>query len=293
MNKIKTRINKETNYIYHMLTVAKCGYDNAYGNKYQSYHNQEDLALLKKYEDFITVRGGEHCGALYYCLVIFPARGQFSAYQYYSELIKVFQDKKSSSELLDTNCILEYYSAYEDIIIDIATVMMNNYEIYCTNIWPDSNAIIQKYALSLDKMFGESDFTDKAESMVGQKLNSTEFYVTLCNSLYCGPEAIDIDHNQDVFGIDRSLEDAFFFIGHEYIIYLLKQALAESSAFKTLSVWGLTEGLADFYMKLIMGTLRFTDENQKYVDFYMDLYETNNQLTALELYSAAYKTYIE
>jgi hypothetical protein len=36
-NKIKAKISRETNYVYHMLPVAKCGYDNEYGNNYALY----------------------------------------------------------------------------------------------------------------------------------------------------------------------------------------------------------------------------------------------------------------
>ncbi len=33
MNKIVFAVNKDTNYVFHMLSVSKCGYDNAYGEK--------------------------------------------------------------------------------------------------------------------------------------------------------------------------------------------------------------------------------------------------------------------
>jgi hypothetical protein len=62
MSKIKAVVSKNANYIYHMLSVSKCGYDNPYGDKYLHLHREEDLQALKKWEKHITVRGGEHCG---------------------------------------------------------------------------------------------------------------------------------------------------------------------------------------------------------------------------------------
>lgn len=47
MNKIHFTANKDTNYIFHMLSVAKCGYDNQYGDKYKSLYPNEDLTVLK------------------------------------------------------------------------------------------------------------------------------------------------------------------------------------------------------------------------------------------------------
>ena len=49
MNKIKLIANRETNYVYHMLSVAKCGYDNDYGRKYRECYAENDLASSNKY----------------------------------------------------------------------------------------------------------------------------------------------------------------------------------------------------------------------------------------------------
>ena len=65
MNKIKMIADRETNYIYHMLSVAKCGYNNDYGAKYRSDYPEEDLVKLKKHESLITCAGGSHWGELY------------------------------------------------------------------------------------------------------------------------------------------------------------------------------------------------------------------------------------
>jgi len=60
-------------YVYHMLSVVHCGYDNDYGEKYASYHSKDDLNVLKSYEDLISVIGGEHEGSLYGLLIATPA----------------------------------------------------------------------------------------------------------------------------------------------------------------------------------------------------------------------------
>ena len=91
MNKIKTKVSKETNYIYHMLSVSKCGYDNEYGNKYLSLHSSEDLKILKDNKSLITVKGGEHCGELYHWLVSMPASLDVEAKQYYESLVHLFK----------------------------------------------------------------------------------------------------------------------------------------------------------------------------------------------------------
>ena len=50
-----------------------------------------------------------------------------------------------------------------------------------------------------------------------------------------GAEAIDISKEQDVFGIERTPVDSFYFIGHEFIIYLLMNALKDENAFRNFN----------------------------------------------------------
>ena len=87
MNKIKFTATKDTNYIFHMLSVAKCGYDNAYGEYYRPRYLEKDLMVLKSNEKLLTVSGGEHCGALYAVMVSEPACAEVSAKEYFYSII--------------------------------------------------------------------------------------------------------------------------------------------------------------------------------------------------------------
>ena len=69
MNKIKFAANKDTNYVFHMLSVARCGYDNAYGEKYRRHYAEEDLMVISQNRELLTVCGGEHCGELFWLMV--------------------------------------------------------------------------------------------------------------------------------------------------------------------------------------------------------------------------------
>lgn len=57
MNKIHFAANADTNYVYHMLSAARCGYDNAYGERYREHYPMEELSVFRQYEDELTVRG--------------------------------------------------------------------------------------------------------------------------------------------------------------------------------------------------------------------------------------------
>lgn len=248
------------------FSVAVCSplcYDNAYGAKYRQLHSPEDLAVLKQCESLLSVKGGEYCGSLYWPLVCIPARGERSAKEYYAH----FPSESPEAEA-------------------ICAVMARNYDRYEADIWPESKAQIKAYIGPLARRFEESNFTDRAEVAIGCSLEEEAFYAVLTNSMEGGPEAIDISPSQDVFGIERSHDDAFFFIGHEFLIYLLKSALQGTDAFANTDTWLRTEGLAEFYLEQLLGERRFFRFAERQVEIYEKLTKENPNFSAKELYLA-------
>ncbi len=276
MNKIKFIANQDTNYIFHMLSVAKCGYDNTYGNTYRYLYPESDLALLKENETLLTVCGGEHLGELYNFMVSCPACAKTPAKDYYADLI----------QMADNGNIPESYEKYVDIVRKISAVMIKHYDHYIAEIWPVEKEKIESYIPAVLCLFNQADFTGKAEELIGCRLLSEYFIATLVTSVENGAEAIDIDREQDVFGIVRDPVDAFYFIGHEFIIYLLFNALKDEDAFHNYDHWLATEGLAEYYLKKINGDTRFFNAQQKYVEFYEKCAE-DKKLSAAELYRMA------
>ena len=273
MNKIRFIANKDTNYVFHMLSVSKCGYDNVYGDNYAPLYPQEDLAVLKAHEKLITVCGGEYCGALYGVFVCEAACAKASAKDYYTELVR-----KATYDDIPVAM-----SKHREIICQLAAVMIKHYDYYIENIWPVEQRKITQYIPTVQHLFEDSVFTEKAEAAVGSQLPHEFFTATLVTSVENGAEAIDISDEQDVFGIERTPVDAFYFVGHEFIIYLLFDALKEEKAFRELNTWNITEGLAEYYLKQILGDTRFFNTHQKYVLFFE---QTNCQekLNAAALY---------
>ena len=310
MNKIKTKVSRETNYIYHMLSVAKCGYDNEYGNKYRDKHSLSDLKTLKDNELLVTVKGGEHCGELYPCLISMPASFDTQAPIYYEAMKYLYETRNIEDAMkkyesivnLIYDSIRQQFNAdpfdflqgffdhfsQSDVIanafVPICDVMIRNYSIYCFEIWQESEQELLPYAKNVEEIFRESLFSKNLEDVTNIKLKS-EFFATFCNSLDGGAEAIDISANQDVFGINRSYINAVEFISHEYIIYLLKQALRDTVVFSNpIKYWAYIEGLAEFYLCLANGKESgIFKEVQKEIDFYKEIYNKNSSITPSEL----------
>ena len=274
MNKIKFIANRETNYVFHMLSVSKCGYDNSYGDAYKHLYPQEDLAVLKNNEDLLTIRGGEHVGKLV-TLIGDAAIGKIPAKELYQLYVQKIYDGDYPQDL----------SEYKELILQICNVMIKHYDYYVENIWNIEKEKIEKANLEFQKLFDESDFTEKAETLLGCKLSQEYFIATMVSSIKGGPEAIvmgaDDDAKQDIFDINKALLDAFYFIGHEFIIFLLMQELKDVNE---LDDWKRFESLAEYYLIQILGNSRgFFDEMKDYIEFYENCNKEKN-LSAVELY---------
>ena len=275
MNKILFSADPDINYVFHMLSVAKCGYDNAYGEKYRGRYDSADMKCIKDHEFHLTVRGGEHCGDWYGPMVCEPARSGLTAKQYYTETIAWIES--GNLELPDDTLAS---------IVRVCRVMIRYYDDFMENIWPEEKQRIAGYIDTMRRLFEESDFSTKAEALVGVSLPEPGFIAVLVSSVEGGAEAIDITDTQDVFGIDRNPEAEKAFISHEFIIYLLKIALKDEDAFLSFGNWMLTEGLAEYYLRKADSNSRSFQSCQEQAEVYRQL-ESTCGTDAVTLYRAA------
>ena len=277
MNKIRFSADPEINYIFHMMSVAKCGYDNAYGEKYRGRYDPADLKCIKDQELHLTVRGGEHCGDWYGPMVCGPARSGVTAKEYYAETVAWIESGKL--DLPDDTLAA---------IIRVCRVMIGYYDDFMENIWPAEKNRITEYIGTMRTAFDESDFTAKAETLVGVSLPSGRFTAALVSSVEGGAEAIDITDTQDVFGIERCPEAEKAFVAHEFIIYLLKIALKDEEAFLSFENWTMTEGLAEYYLQKTDSSSRSFQSCQEQAEVYRQL-ESTCGTDAVTLYRTALK----
>ena len=82
--------------------------------------------------------------------------------------------------------------------------------------------------------------------------------------------------------VSLSYDISILFISSK-IIYLLCNILKDENSFQSFETWNITEGLAEYYLKKIMGDTRFFDGQQKVVKFFEEC-EKEGNLSAVELY---------
>ena len=275
MNKILFSADPDINYVFHMLSVSKCGYDNAYGEKYRGRYDPADLKIIRAEEARLTVRGGEHCGTWYGPMVCGPARSGMTARDYYMQTIAWIEGGN-----------LDLPREELDAAVDVCRVMTGYYEDFMADIWPAERARLEEYIRPLREIFDHNGFTERAEAAVGVIMPPPFFTAALVTGVDGGAEAIDLTEDRDVFGIGRGADAEAAFISHEFIIYLLKAALKDESGFGSRDTWALTEGLAEYYLGKAAGGARSFQACQAQAEAYRRL-EGTCGTDAVRLYRAA------
>jgi len=262
-----------------MLSVSKVGYDNSYGEKYLSLHNEDDLMIIKNHEIDLTVSGGEHCGKLYGLLVAKPASldDMFSLEQYFKSIIDLFSnnDPKNTAEKYQdlNNNLLDFgaksfqelfeilYKAFKDssdTVTQICSVYLSNIDLYVNHIWKNEQLILNNYKkLLMSELNSKQSLVLDWEYQLGEKLNIDEFEIVLVNSIEDGAQGIDISSTKDVFNINENVKSLIGFISHEIGIYIMFQTIPVSIKQNIQKYWLCIESLATYHNQKVL----YEDEN--------------------------------
>lgn len=313
MSSIKAIVSKNSNYLYHMLSVSKCGYDNSYGKKYSKYHAEIDLNILKKHEKHITVCGGEHCGELYNVCISIPASFEDDILKdYFIALLDLFKNKNLELNFSEYKNIYELYFSSFDInhksykefylsllhlkseIIEISQVIIDNYNIYIKYVWDEANKEINIKREELNEVLSKMKYTEMWEKELGYRFKYNIFNVVLCNSIENGPQGINISSDKNVFYTSDDNILLYKFISHEFGIYLLIDILFNRGILNSSNIftyYQLFESLAEYYNERICGGCKYFDNFNESIDFYRTLKHHNPLISPEEMILNAIKYY--
>jgi len=302
-------LSKNCNYIYHMLSVSNCGYDNDYGKKYRPFHNKADLSVLNGRKNHITVSGGERCGELYGICVSLPASldDGISLPDYFNALTNLYEDgdleqnlKKyesiyrlafsSSGINISIDPLKNFYDSFVSMkneIIDITKIMSDNYAVYTDNIWDETKNELLPAVNGLNNQLSEVNYTTEWEKALNAQYKYENFYALICNSVQNGPQCIDISYDKDVFCADADYISAVKLISHEFGIYLLKDILPDTPLFENNVYYKAFESLAEYFNIIISGGHAAWNWYSEYLDFYKELKLNEPRITTKDMFLRA------
>ncbi|MCL2549251.1 MAG: hypothetical protein FWE76_08815 [Symbiobacteriaceae bacterium] len=272
MTKIRAVVCRNASYVYHMLSVAKVGYDNDYGRRYAGLHPEDDLSVLLCHADMLTVSGGQHTGKLYGLLVAAPASigDHPDVMKYYDYLLHIFSETGTMPDscvdqirrdipdrkafgLSVRNPDITLYGGYEPQIIEICEVMRRNFPVYAEKVWDIEKPILEDYIARVNDILRERDLEQRWEVLTGYSFGESSFYAIICNSLRGGAQAIDISEDKNVFNVAETLGGELLYtlradvISHEFGIYILKRELHDLINIEGFAHWIPLESLAGYF----------------------------------------------
>lgn len=310
MYKLKVILSQPANYVYHMLSVSKVGYNNLYGKKYEHVHVNEDLKILKENENELTVSGGEHCGALYVLLVgkAASANNMGSLRKYYESIVDLFGKKDYvrtsdlfsdlGDELLDKgmdsvedmfSMILDMFSDFSNQILMISEVMLRNIDVHEQKVWEQEKRVLSDFNDKFIKALGkEHDLVSRWELELGEELLVENFEIVLVNSIVDGAQANDISETKDIFNINSDMHDLIGFISHEIGCYIILQSIPQSMKEEMQKYWLCIESLATYHNQKVL----FEDENlfkkdNEYFGKFDELYDLEKYKDIVEIIELA------
>ena len=209
---IKAVLEFYPNYAGHLLGVAQIGYKSQYAEKYLESVKPTDLKYLKDHGDLLRWSDGDE-GVLSYFFLTFPgyinpaskdqladyltdlnsaiAQKSFDTfknkYEYYIEELELWTGFNENQSLFN----------YSEEIQTISKILMNNYDSFKEDVWPNETIQIQILADALNDRLQEWNLINRWENITGLKFDSPNYQVVLSMGMENGPTAKALGYDKD------------------------------------------------------------------------------------------------
>ncbi len=214
---IKAVLEFYPNYAGHLLGVAQIGYNSSYSKKYKESILPQDLKYLRKHADLLQWSEGDE-GILSYFFLTFPGYINPATKQELADYLKDlntvvaqhsfddFKDKYSTDikELdlwsgFNENPIIYDYA--EEIQM-ISKILMNNYDTFRDQVWPDNSDYMERLSIVLNQKFEEWNLIERWEELTGMEFKAEKYNIALSNGMENGPTGKSLGYEKDWYYYD-------------------------------------------------------------------------------------------
>ena len=96
---------------------------------------------------------------------------------------------------------------FSEEIQSISKILMNNYDSFKTEVWPEYSQQLQSVADEMNMHFEEWDLIGQWEAKTGLEFNADEYLVVLSAGMQNGPSGKALGYNKDWYYFDEKSED--------------------------------------------------------------------------------------
>jgi hypothetical protein len=287
------------NYLWHILAVARIGYDSEYADTYRDTIAPAALKYLESNKSLLEFAEGEG-GELSGFFTVMPAWLHLeskSQFQTYFDVVEVALRKGDLSPFVkayrDADWLDRFFSEHvkrakfpadqHDLIEKarrLSQIYVDSLDAYRRSVWRDARRKLAKRATELNDYFEKQDFIAKWEQLLGIPFASNQYEVVLCYANKDGPDYNSLGYNGNLFYYDKPFGKTCQFLSHEIGTHLLIDiyfTLVTTGKYDHRKLYTAYETMAMFYNKLVLGI----DE----LDYSLP---RMNDARHLEVYSKAY-----
>ena len=264
------------NFLWHMLAVAKIGYESPYAKRYAKTVAGAQLALLEENRDLLKFGSGEG-SPLAGFFIFLPAwlhietKEEFDKYfrtvgQALNEAdFRVFLNAYPDADWSDKFLAAEAEHAtfppnHRELArraASLAWAYLESYDRYAENVWPEAKQAMQPRLGDLNNYFSELDYIAEWETLLGKPFDSPQFELVLCFANENGPDYNSLGYSGNLFFYDKPFEMTCQWVSHEIGTHLLfddYMKLALGGKYEHAQLYRSMETLAKFYNHIILGT---------------------------------------
>ncbi|MFH1372500.1 MAG: hypothetical protein ABII79_01710 [bacterium] len=266
----------EPNYLWHLMAVARIGYDSEYADNFRHTVNPEDLACLEDNKALLAFGEGEG-GDLSGVFTTLPA---WLGFENEPDLKSYFEIVQTALQQGNLTPFVEAYPeadwsdrffahylksakftpAESDLIEKsrrLSRVCVDNFDSYHQQVWPRVQPALARRAAELKDYFQKLDYVAKWEHLLGIPFAADQYEILLCYANKNGPDYNSISYSSNLFYYDKPLEKTCQFLSHEIGTHLLIDIyfdLAAGGRYEHRKLYAAYETMAMFLNKLILGT---------------------------------------
>ncbi len=265
------------NYVWHLLAVARIGYDSEYALTFRDSVIPPDLRSLEEHGDLLRFGNGEG-GELTKLLVFLPSWLDLTTEREYLKYFDIL-----TAALMDRRYdrLMEAYPGadWSDPFVaeirmtarlpkirlnKIAGTLRRFGEIYTGNlrryrdqVWNSIQPYLQQRAEELAPLLEQRDLIGQWENALSLPFNAERYEVILCYASKNGPDANSIGYSRNLFYFNSPIDRMYQFISHEVGTHMLIETyldLARGGTYDLTRLYAAYETLAMFYNKRILDT---------------------------------------
>lgn len=317
---VKAVIEIGPNYAFHLVAVARIGFDSEYADRYLDSILPDDIAFLQKHKNLITFgvgTGSDLVDILPGFPAIFNLDSKRALEEYFSLLatgtgdgdFKPFLDRYSSSfeklqlwigAVIDENA-LKPFADYHEIIARLGEIATGNFDRYIENVWKLEEPKLSEVASKINDYFKNVDRIGQWENQTGLESKFDLLQILLCSAIKGGPDADSLGYDRVVFYHDSPIEEMCQFISHEIGTHLLIddfRRLAGSNRFPFAGLYEAMECLAHYYNTLVLKNPNLAYAHRlscfhpaEYAEVYRGIHDLEPHLPPFELMEKGIETY--